>query len=67
MKVNLSKFKSLASGAEQTVLTGDAEAENTLGNMNQIAPVQSTVKVKRAFDYSAPPMSLTVIRIKTRK
>jgi alpha-L-arabinofuranosidase len=49
------------------VLTGDAEAENTLGNMNQIAPVQSTVKVKRAFDYSAPPMSLTVIRIKTRK
>jgi len=67
MKVNLSKFKSLASNAEQTVLTGDAEAENTLDNMNQIAPVKSTVKVKKVFEYSAPPMSLTVIRIKTRK
>lgn len=67
MKINLSNFKSLASSAEQTVLTGDAEAENTLENMNKVAPVKSTVKVKKAFEYSAPPMSLTVIRIKTRK
>lgn len=67
MKINLSKFKSLASSAEQTVLTGDAEAENTLENMDKVAPVKSTVKVKKAFEYSAPPMSLTVIRIKTRK
>jgi len=67
MKINLSKFKSLASSAEQTVLTGDAEAENTQENMNKVTPVQSTVKVKKAFEYSAPPMSLTVIRIKIRK
>lgn len=67
MRVNLSGFKTLAPNAEQTVLTGDAEAENTLENRNKVVPVKSTVKIKKSFEYLAPAMSLTVIRIKTRK
>lgn len=65
MKVNLSKFKNLKSDAEQILLTGDAEAENTLENPNNIMPINSTIKVSKSFDYPAPPMSLTVIRITT--
>ena len=67
MKINLKGFGSIASKAEQNVLTGDAEAENTLGNPQAVVPVKSVVKIKKAFDYSAPAMSLTVIRIKTKK
>ena len=66
MKINLKGFGSIASKAEQNVLTGDAEAENTLENPQAVVPVKSIVKIKKAFDYSAPAMSLTVIRIKTK-
>ncbi|WP_111308213.1 alpha-L-arabinofuranosidase C-terminal domain-containing protein [Confluentibacter sediminis] len=65
MKVNLNKFKNLLFDAEQIILTGDAIAENTLENPNNIAPINSTIKVSKSFDYIAPPTSLTVIRIKT--
>ncbi len=63
---DLSTLGKLASTAVQSVLTGDAEAENTFENSTTILPVTSTVKVQKAFQYRAPPMSLTVIRIKTR-
>ncbi len=67
MKIDLKGFGSVVSKAEQIVLTGNAEAENTLENPQTVIPAKSTVKIKKAFDYSAPAMSLTVIRIKTRK
>lgn len=67
MKVNLGKFGKLAAQAEKTVLAGSADAENTFENSRAIAPANSTVKISKSFDYSAPAMSLTVIRIKTKK
>jgi len=67
MKINLSQFGTIVSQAEQTVLSGDADAENTLDNPQKIAPVASTVKIAKSFGYSAPAMSLTVIRVKTKK
>jgi len=67
MKINLGKFGSIASLAEQTVLSGEANAENTLDNPQKVSPVSSTVKVGKSFNYSAPAMSLTVVRIKTKK
>ncbi|MDJ1468863.1 alpha-L-arabinofuranosidase C-terminal domain-containing protein [Xanthocytophaga flava] len=66
MKIDLSAFKKLASQAEQVVIAGSAEAENTLENPQAIAPVQSKIKVSKSFQYNAPAMSLTVIRIKTQ-
>ncbi len=66
MKVNLGRFKNIAAEAEQTVLTGDAEAENTFDYPEKIVPVTTAVKVKKVFEYVVPPMSLTVIRIKTK-
>jgi alpha-L-arabinofuranosidase len=50
MKINLKGFGSVASKAEQTVLTGGAEAENTLENPQAVVPVKSIVKIKKAFD-----------------
>lgn len=67
IKVNLSRFGKIAAEGDQTVLTGNPEAENTFENTRVIAPTNSTVKISKSFDYSAPAMSLTVIRIKTKK
>jgi alpha-L-arabinofuranosidase len=67
MKVNLSAFKKLLPDAEQTILAGNGDAENTLEKPQAIVPETKKIQIKSAFEYAAPPMSLTVIRIKTKK
>lgn len=67
MKVNLSSFKNINANAVQTTLTGKADAENNLKNANSIIPTTNDFKVSKNFVYQCPPMSLTVLRIKTTK
>ena len=67
MKVNLSRFKKINSEAEQTILTGTPDAENNLENPDNILPLSAAFKILKNFDYQCAPMSLTVIRIKTKK
>jgi alpha-L-arabinofuranosidase len=64
MKVNLGKFGKIAAQAEKTVLSGLPGDENTFENLQKVVPVTSVIEVAKSFDYIAPPMSLTVIRIK---
>ncbi len=66
MKVNLGRFGKIAAEGEQTVLTGSMDAENTFANTKNIVPTSSIVKISKSFDYSAPAMSLTVVRIKMK-
>ncbi len=66
MKINLGKFGKTAAEAEQSVLAGNPDAENAFENTSAIAPTSSKVKISKSFDFSAPAMSLTVIRIKTK-
>lgn len=66
IKVDLSAFKKMQPVAEKTVLTGEANAQNTLGETGKVKPVTSAYTINKVFDYKAPPMSLTVIRIKTK-
>jgi alpha-L-arabinofuranosidase len=66
-KINLKNFGSIASQAEQTLLVGSEDAENALEKPNTVVPNISVVKIKKAFDYSAPAMSLTVFRLSTSK
>lgn len=66
MKVNLAPFKKMNPIAEQVVLAAPADAENTLDKPDEITPVHTSFKVSHSFDYTTPPMSLTVIRIKTK-
>lgn len=66
MKVNLGRFGKIAAEAEQTVLAGSPDTENTFENTGAIAPTSSNVKISKSFDYLVPAMSLTVIRIKTK-
>jgi alpha-N-arabinofuranosidase len=66
MKINLSNFKNIIADAEKAVLTGKADAENTFENPNGIVPLLSTFKVSSKFEYLAPAMSLTVVRIKNK-
>ncbi|HLO58126.1 MAG TPA: alpha-L-arabinofuranosidase C-terminal domain-containing protein [Bacteroidales bacterium] len=63
-KVNLKKLGEISSEADQTVLSGDADAENTFENPRHIVPVTSTIRPGKSFTYSAPAMSLTVMRLK---
>lgn len=66
MKVNLGAFRRFNADAEQIVLSGQPDAENTLENPENVVHVTSTFKASKNFNYQAPPMSLTVIRIKTK-
>jgi alpha-N-arabinofuranosidase len=67
MKINLARFKGIALNAELTELKGTADAVNSFENSQTVMPVKSTFEVSRSFEYSTPPMSLTVIRVKTKK
>jgi alpha-L-arabinofuranosidase len=66
IKIDQSGFSKIVSDAEQTVLTGDAHAENTFENPQKVDPIKSTFSVRKTFEYETPAMSLTVIRMKTR-
>jgi alpha-L-arabinofuranosidase len=67
MKINLSGFRNIFPEAEQTVLAGDADAENTFEDPRNVIPVVTALKVSKIFVYAAPAMSLTILRIKTNK
>lgn len=67
MKVDLTGFKNIISTAEKEVLAGEADAENTFDNPKNIAPAKSTFRASKNFQYVTLPMSLTVIRIKTKR
>jgi alpha-L-arabinofuranosidase len=66
MKVNLANFKKINSEAKQIVISGLAEDENTFDRPDQVVPVHSTFQASKKFDFTTPPMSLTIIRIKTK-
>lgn len=63
MKINLSRFKGIVSKAICTVLTGAPNAKNTLEKPGNVVPVTSDFKVSKTFNYDAPGLSLSVIRI----
>ncbi|HEY3371114.1 MAG TPA: alpha-L-arabinofuranosidase C-terminal domain-containing protein [Prolixibacteraceae bacterium] len=67
MKINLGKFGKITSQAEQVLLTGNPDTENSFENTHAIIPATSVIKISQSFDYQAPAMSLTVMRIKTKK
>ena len=67
IKINLSAFKNIGTDALQTILTGAADAENTLENSKNVTPVETTIKIGKTYEYAAPSMSLTVIRIKAKR
>lgn len=66
MKVKLAPFQKINKAAQRTVLTGSAESANSFERPDAVAPVQSDLIVSKNFEYTVPPMSLTVIRIKTK-
>src|SRR5215210_5489378 len=65
LHVELPGAKDLAPNANKTVLTGDPMAVNTFDTPKPLVPENSTIAIGESFDYEAPPMSLTVIRIKS--
>jgi alpha-L-arabinofuranosidase len=66
MTVNLSMFGKVIANAEVEVLTAAPDSENTFEKPAAIKPVKSPFKASKTFEYKVPPMSLSVIRIKTK-
>jgi alpha-L-arabinofuranosidase len=66
MKVDLSQFKNLGNLASQTVLTGSPADENTFENPDRVKPVKTEISITKTFEYIAPAMSLTIIRVKSK-
>jgi alpha-L-arabinofuranosidase len=67
MKINLSAFGKLDANAAKTVLSGSAESANVFGSAPAVVPVTSVFNAAKTFAYTAPPMSLTVIRVRKKK
>jgi alpha-L-arabinofuranosidase len=65
VEIDLSGFGKIPADAKLEILTGDGDDENSFENPQNITPLISTIKIGKRFAYSAPPMSMTVIRIKT--
>lgn len=65
--INLAGFRKWVPQAARTELSGLPDAANTFTHPKQVLPVHTDFIVKKSFDYSLLPMSLTVIRIKTNK
>jgi alpha-L-arabinofuranosidase len=65
LHVDLSGVGKVVPEAVKTVLSGDPMAVNSFENPVRIEPKVSSITVAMAFDYAAPPFSLTVIRSKT--
>jgi len=64
MKVNLSKFKNLVLEADQTILKGEDNDENSFENPEKVKPSNTTIKTTKVFDYQAPAMSLSILKFK---
>jgi len=64
-KINLNAFGKIISKSTKTILSGNAEDANSFENMDAVEPIASSFEVSKKMNYAAPPMSLTVIRIKT--
>lgn len=67
MKIDISAFKGMAPAAQQTILTGSPDVENSFDNEHPLSPVESTVKTGPTFEYNAPANSFTLIRIKPKR
>jgi alpha-L-arabinofuranosidase len=67
VKINLAGFKNMITTAERCELAGSAEAANTFENPKTVVPVSTAFTLTKYFQYPVPPMSLTVIRIRTKK
>jgi alpha-L-arabinofuranosidase len=67
MKVDLSTLQRLANQCANRSAQGNADDENSFDNLGKVAPAKSGYTMKSKFDYQAPAMSLTVIRVKTKK
>ncbi|MBK6978395.1 MAG: hypothetical protein IPH28_15915 [Cytophagaceae bacterium] len=64
MNVNLSKFKNLILEADQTILKGGDNDENSFENPEKIKPTNTTIKTTKVFDYQVPEMSLSILKFK---
>ena len=67
VNIDLKPFNKFNLDAEKIILEGNADAINTFQNPQNVIPEKSVFKVKKKFEYSAPPMSLTVIRVRAKK
>lgn len=65
-QINLSGMGQINPAAAAVVLTGNLREVNSFARPSSILPRSEKVAVGKSFPYSAPPHSLSVIRMKTK-
>jgi alpha-L-arabinofuranosidase len=66
VKINLRAFAKIIPAATVTQISGAANAENSFQKTDTVVPVTTVYKAARKFEYTAPAVSVTVIRIRTK-
>lgn len=66
MQVDLTQFGAKLSGGEKTILAGAPEDSNSFEDPQHVIPVTTGIRLDKKMNYSAPGMSLTVIRIQNK-
>lgn len=66
VKIDLSAFGKIETAAIKTALTAPADAKNGFEARDHVNPVTATQTVSKQFEQEIPPMSLILLRIKTK-
>ncbi len=66
LTIDLSAFSKYNPLAQKTELSNTHTAANSFEHPKSVEPVTTTYEMSKNFDYITPPVSLTVIRIKTK-
>lgn len=66
-KADLSRFSITKSPASLELISGKPGEKDTFADPNAVVPKNSTIQVGKELVYQAPPFSLSVIRIHTKK
>lgn len=59
-------FTSVANTGTLQLLQGSQNASNTKQNPDAVVPVNSSINVGKAFNYTAPEFSVSVLTVKTQ-
>jgi alpha-N-arabinofuranosidase len=67
LTIEIKGVASVGAKAGAIILGGNSEDTNSINHPRSVVPLTATVRaVKPRFDYSLPPSSIVVMRIKTR-
>jgi len=66
VNINLTRFGKINPNAVCTILSAAVDTKNTLSNPHNIYPITTDYRISKIFVYESIPLSVSIIRIKTK-